>query len=124
MEENRETGRTDRERIRELEQELEQQKAKYRIISGMVQCGLWEYGIATGELVQSRRVEGMAPGDRLRIPDFRRTMSESGLIAKEDAEIFSALCDSAQAIGSFIFMPLENCPIFFFCGSWNRSRFC
>ncbi|MBR7021648.1 MAG: diguanylate cyclase [Lachnospiraceae bacterium] len=96
MEENRETGRTDRERIRELEQELEHQKAKYRIISGMVQCGLWEYGIATGELVQSRRVEGMAPGDRLRIPDFRRTMSESGLIAKEDAEIFSALCDSME----------------------------
>ncbi|MBQ6661773.1 MAG: diguanylate cyclase [Lachnospiraceae bacterium] len=91
-----EEGRNDQERIRELELELERQKARYRIISGMVQCGLWEYVIATGELVQSKRVEGVAPGDALRIPKFRETMSASGLIADDDAAAFSALCDSLE----------------------------
>ena len=62
----------------------------------MVQCGLWEYVIATGELVQSRRVEGMSPDDRLRIPNFRQTMGESGLIVKEDADVFASLCDSME----------------------------
>ena len=84
------------ERIRELEQELERERAKYRIIVGMVRCGLWEYTIATGELVQSRRMEGVAPNDMLRIPHFRETMSKSGLIAREDAGVFASLCDSLE----------------------------
>ncbi len=86
----------EKQRIRELEQELEQQRAKYRIISGMVHCGLWEYNIASGELEQSRSVEGMASRDVLRIPSFRTTMEQSGLVAEEDRDIFEALCDSLE----------------------------
>ena len=86
----------ERERIRELEEELERQKTKYRIIAGMVRCGLWEYTVATDELVQSKRVEGIAPNDMLRIKGFRETMLASGLIAKEDEEVFGALCDSLE----------------------------
>ena len=79
-----------------LEEELERQKTKYRIIAGMVRCGLWEYNIAADELVQSKRVEGIAPNDMLRIKGFRETMLNSGLIAPEDREVFDALCDSLE----------------------------
>ena len=88
--------RLERARIKELEEELERQKTKYRIIAGMVRCGLWEYNIAEDELVQSKRVEGIAPNDMLRIKGFRETMLASGLIAKEDREVFDALCDSLE----------------------------
>lgn len=82
------------ERIQELEQQLEIEKQKYRIISGMVKCGLWEYTVSTGILVQCRLGEGMGEKDRLRIPHFRESMLSAGLIVPEDMGVFEALCTS------------------------------
>lgn len=84
------------ERIQQLEQELEIEKQKYRIISGMVKCGLWEYTVSTGILVQCRLGDGMGEKDRLRIPNFRESMLNSGLIVEADLPVFDSLCNSLQ----------------------------
>lgn len=84
------------ERIQQLEQELEIEKQKYRIISGMVKCGLWEYTVSTGILVQCRLGEGMGEKDRLRITNFREMMLTSGLVYQEDMPAFDSLCQSLQ----------------------------
>lgn len=86
----------DEKRIRELQEELEIERQKYRIISGMVTCGLWEYTVSTGILVQCRLGEGMGEKDRLRIPNFRTNMLTSGLIYEEDIPVFETLCRSLQ----------------------------
>ena len=90
------TNQNGEQRIQELQQELELDRQKYRIISGMVTCGLWEYTVSTGILVQSRLGEGMGEKDRLRIPNFRNNMLASGLIYEEDIAIFETLCRSLQ----------------------------
>ncbi len=89
-----ETNRNGNQRIKELERLLMLERQKYRIISGMVKCGLWEYNVATGELCQSRRADGAKTAEGLRIPHFRKTMRECGLIVPADLPVFDALCDS------------------------------
>ena len=84
------------ERVKQLEQQLEMEKQKYRIISGMVKCGLWEYTVSTGILVQCRLGEGMGEKDRLRIQNFRESLLSAGLIYEEDLPVFDQLCASLQ----------------------------
>lgn len=83
-------------RIQQLEQQLEIERQKYRIISGMVKCGLWEYTVSTGILVQCRLGEGMGEKDRLRIANFRESMLNAGLIYADDLPVFESLCNSLQ----------------------------
>ena len=89
------------ERIQQLEQQLEMEKQKYRIISGMVKCGLWEYTVSTGILVQCRLGEGMGEKDRLRIQNFRESLLNAGLVYEEDLPVFdlNARCHADQFIG-------------------------
>ncbi|MBO4280778.1 MAG: GGDEF domain-containing protein, partial [Lachnospiraceae bacterium] len=84
------------ERIQQLEQQLEMEKQKYRIISGMVKCGLWEYTVSTGVLVQCRLGEGMGEKDRLLIRNFRESLLSAGLVYEADLPVFDALCNSLQ----------------------------
>lgn len=66
----------------------------YGIITGLVNCGLWEYEVARGELSQSAKVTGNEMG--FKIANFRKTLLAAKLIHEDDLAVFGELCDSLE----------------------------
>jgi len=66
----------------------------YGIITGLMNCGLWEYDVARGELSQSAKVTGNEMG--FKVARFRKTLEAAKLIDEEDLPVFGQLCDSLE----------------------------
>lgn len=83
-----------RQRVRELEHELDINKIKYSILADCTDCGLWEYDIETKCLNQSKKLHGIWENENLVIPNYRDTVLGWEIIHPEDIKIFEAYCDS------------------------------
>lgn len=85
-----------------MEQELELERVKYRIIADLTDCGIWDYDIKTHTLHQKKKLKGRYSEDNLIIPNYRNTVIEWGLIHPEDIEIFHKYCDSMDRGDEYI----------------------
>ena len=74
--------------------ELEVEREKYRIISELTECAVWEYDIETKELSQSRKLNGRYSDSDLIIPNYRISVLDWGLVYPEDISVFNQYCDS------------------------------
>ena len=86
-----------KQRIRELEHELDLSEIKYSILADCTDCGLWEYDIETKCLNQSKKLHGIWEHDNLVIPNYRETVLGWGIVHPEDIEIFKAYCNSMDS---------------------------
>ena len=66
----------------------------YGIITGLMNCGLWEYDVVKGELSQSAKITGNEMGFKL--ANFRKTLLAARLIYEEDLPVFEKLCNSLE----------------------------
>lgn len=79
-------------RIEELEKQLEAEKERYNFVKDMLDCGLWEYEIKTGKLVQNKEMsQGRSSGT---IENYRQTIKNSGSIYPADVPVFDKFVDS------------------------------
>lgn len=77
-----------------IENMIEKEKEKYRLIAELMDSALWEYDIAEKSLKQYRKLKGKYQDELLTIKDFRNTALSSGWIYPEDFPVFEAYCDS------------------------------
>ena len=85
-----------------MEQELELERVKYRIIADLTDCTIWDYDIKTQTFNQKRRLKGRTIEDNLSIPSYRKTILELGTVHPDDYEIFHKFCDSMDRGDEYI----------------------
>lgn len=85
------------ETIDKTRQLLKDEIKKEFIIGELIDCGLWEYDIATQRVTQTRKFKGRYKQDNLIVENFRETFLNWGLVYSEDLPIFEAFCDDLDA---------------------------
>ena len=83
-----------RNRTAVLDSTLKTLEAKLKIVGDSVNCGIWEYDIATRTLDQDKKLDGKWSEENLVIPEYRKTCRGWGLIYSDDIPVFEAYCDS------------------------------
>lgn len=83
-----------KERIEQLEMELEFQKKKYEIIKDYSNCALWEYEIASKRLILSRKLDGKWNQTNMVIEDYQNTMHKWGIVHPDYWDVFDLYCKS------------------------------
>ncbi len=78
----------------QLECQLKIELEKYRMIADNINCGLWEYDIASHALFQSKKLDGKWSQNNLVVEHYRDTMKGWGLIHPDDVGVFDKYCDS------------------------------
>ncbi|MGB4657748.1 MAG: diguanylate cyclase, partial [Mobilitalea sp.] len=83
------------------------EREKYRLISELTDCSLWEYDIKEKELRMYRKLDGKYQNARSNIPDYYNTIMQLNLIHPEDIHLFTSFCDSMNRGDEFIHCELR-----------------
>lgn len=81
-------------KIKELENSLLIEKERYNLLVDISECALWEYDIATKDMIQTKKLSGRYSDENLNIPDYYNTVCSWNLIYPDDMPIFAALCEA------------------------------
>ncbi|MDF2906677.1 MAG: MorA [Herbinix sp.] len=76
------------------EKAIELEKERYKLISELTECALWEYDIEKKEMRQYRKLKGRYSNENLTMKDYRSLMIEKGWINPDDITLFHDYCDS------------------------------
>lgn len=89
--------------LKSVQQALEIEKERYRIVAGFSKDLLFEYDIATGSLCYFNSGAGMQRSERY-FPSFRDAMLEKNAVFSEDLPVFQQLCDHLEnGVSEFTF---------------------
>ena len=83
-----------KQRVEELEVQLKIEQQRFEVFTDTSDYSLWEYDIANGRLIQSRKLEGRWSDRNFIIDDYRNQMKKWDLIYSEDLDKFDAFLDS------------------------------
>lgn len=81
-------------RVEELELQLKVEQQRFEMLTDTSDYSLWEYDIANGRLIQSRKLDGQWSDKNYIVDDFRNQMKKWDLIYSEDMDKFDAYLDS------------------------------
>ena len=89
--------------LKSVQQALEMEQERYRIVAGFSKDLLFEYDIATGSLFYFNSGAGMRRPQRY-FSSFRDTMLEKNAVFSEDLPVFQQLCDYMEnGVNEFTF---------------------
>ena len=83
--------------VKELEGRITLEKERYNQLVDVIDCALWEYDIATGKMVQTKKLSGRYSDENLVIPDYYNTVRSWGLVHPDDMPVFEELCSALDS---------------------------
>jgi diguanylate cyclase (GGDEF)-like protein len=77
-----------------IENALEIEREKYRLLAGLTECALWEYNRDNKEVRYYHKLNSRNNLNSLTVPDYHNTVLKNGWVHPEDIPIFEAFCNS------------------------------